>query len=111
MGVDLYTASQDIKDLVRKGIARLTKPKGRVYEVIPKGAKAAIEKPPELLALEPILRQKGFLKNEDIREVLGLSTSQARRLARRLVDLGFLTPQGEKRGRRYVAGPRLIDAS
>jgi len=111
VGIDLYTASRDIKDLIRKGIARLTKPKGRVYEAIPGGTKAAVEKPPELVALQPILRQKGFLKNEDIRQVLGLSISQARRLAKRLVDLGFLTPEGEKRGRRYVAGSRLIDAS
>ena len=111
VGVDLYTASRDIKDLIRKGIVRLIKPRGRVYEVVTEEGRFPPEMPPELQALEPILREKGYVKNEDIRRVLGLSISQARRLAKKLVDLGFLTPEGEKRGRRYVPGPRLIDAS
>ena len=107
--VDIYTASRDIKDLVRKGIVRLTKPRGRVYEVITEETTVTIEKPPELKALEPILKQKGYIKNSDIRETLNLSVSQARRLAQRLVNLGFLTPKGEKKGRKYVPGPRFID--
>ncbi|MDQ7029465.1 MAG: putative DNA binding domain-containing protein [Ardenticatenia bacterium] len=42
---------------------------------------------------------------------LNLTVSQARRLAQKLVTLGFLTPEGEKRGRKYVPGPRFIDQS
>lgn len=110
-GVDIYTASRDIKDLIRKGIVRLTKPKGRVYEVVTKPEKAATEIPPEFTALQPILEQKGFVKNSDIQRVLGVSPVQARLIARRLVWGGWLEPLGEKRGRRYVVGKQVIKLS
>jgi len=70
-----------------------------------------VEFPPELVALEPILRQKGYIKNKDIRKILNLSIPQAKRVALKLVNLGFLTPKGEKRGRKYVPGPKLINHS
>ncbi|MCS6806263.1 MAG: putative DNA binding domain-containing protein, partial [Blastocatellia bacterium] len=73
VGADIYTAARDIKDLIRRGVARLTKPKGRVYEVTAEPSKPPIEKPPEFVALEPILLEKGFVKNEDIRRALGVS--------------------------------------
>jgi len=111
VGVDIYTASRDIKDLIRKGIVKLRKPRGRIYEVMTEKSTGLPEKPPEMEVLEPILGEKGYIKNSDIREALQLSVSQARRLAQKMVMLGFLTPQGEKRGRKYVPGPRLIDRS
>lgn len=63
--------------LLRRGIVRLTKPRGRIYEVIAEPSEAPMEKPPELVALEPILQQKGFIKNQNIRQALGVSISQA----------------------------------
>jgi len=111
VGVDIYAASKDIKDLMRKGIVRLTKKGGRIYEVIAEGKEMKVEFPPELVALEPILRQKGYIKNKDIRKILNLSIPQAKRVALKLVNLGFLTPKGEKRGRKYVPGPKLINHS
>jgi len=101
VGVDIYTAARDIKDLIRRGIARLTKPKGRVYQVRTSPGPLPAEKPPELTALEPILHEKGFVKNEDIRSALGVTPRQANRVATRLVELGWLTVEGEKRGRAY----------
>jgi len=59
VGVDLYTTSRDIKDLIRRRIVRLTQPRGRVYEIIPEPQKATVEKPAELEGLEPILKEKG----------------------------------------------------
>jgi ATP-dependent DNA helicase RecG len=109
VGVDIYTASRDIKDLIRKGIVRLTKPKGRVYEVIAESEKVVVEKPPEFASIEPILREKGFVKNEDIRKALNVSTWQANWILRKLVSLGWLEPEGEKRGRRYRPGRRVIE--
>lgn len=88
--------------LLRRGIVRLTKPRGRIYEVIPEPSRQTVEKPPELVALEPILHQKGFIKNEDIRQVLGVNDVKARKVAHKLVTLGWLAPKGEKRGRYYV---------
>jgi ATP-dependent DNA helicase RecG len=103
VGVDIYTASRDIKDLIRRGIVRLTRPRGRVYELVPEPEKAPREKPPELLALEPILREKGYVKNEDIQRVFAVSRMQALRLLNRLTDQGFLRKEGKGRGARYVA--------
>ncbi|GIV15260.1 MAG: ATP-dependent DNA helicase RecG [Armatimonadota bacterium] len=111
VGVDIYTASRDIRDLMHKGLVRLTKPKGRIYELIAEPSREPGEKPPELIALETILRDKGFIKNEDIRRELGVSISQANWIARKLVHSGWLEPQGSKRGRRYVIARRVIERS
>ncbi|GIV55100.1 MAG: hypothetical protein KatS3mg039_1618 [Candidatus Kapaibacterium sp.] len=102
VGVDIYTASRDIKDLMRRNLVRLPRPRGRVYEIITEPEKVPRQKPPELLALEPILREKGFIKNEDVRQVLGVNDIKARKVVQKLVALGWLMPKGEKRGRHYV---------
>ncbi len=102
VGVDIYTASRDIKGLIRKGIVRLPKKGGRVYELCPPEEEVAPEKPPEYAALEPILERQGYLKNRDIRLALGVSAQQADRIARRLEELGWLRREGEKRGTRYL---------
>jgi ATP-dependent DNA helicase RecG len=103
VGVDIYAASRDIKDLIRKGIVRLIKKGGRAYEVVTEQQVWTRESPPEYAALEPTLKRKGFVKNEDIRRILGISTVKANRIARNLVALGWLLPEGQARGRRYVA--------
>jgi len=99
VGIDIYTASRDIKDLIRKGVVRLLKPKGRVYEVLTEVS--YVEKPPELIRLEPILKEKGFITNGDVRRVFGLSRLQAYRLLKRLVEYGFLKLIGKGRSSRY----------
>jgi ATP-dependent DNA helicase RecG len=101
VGADIYTASRDIKDLIRRGLVRLIKPRGRVYEVLSETAGVAVEIPPEFGTLRPILRQQGFLKNEDVRRVLGLSRLQAYRLLHRFVELGLLQLVGRGRRARY----------
>jgi len=102
VGIGVYEASQDIKDLIRKGLARLKRKGGRVYEVLPLPSAGATPKPEEYAALEHVLRKKGYVKNADIREQLKITRRQALHVARHLVDLGWLTPVGERRGRRYV---------
>ncbi len=108
VGVDLYTASRDIKDLIRKRIVRLTKPKGRIYEVPvdlePRGEPAV---PQEFIAVLPVLRQQGFLRNEDVRRVLGASRAKALRLMRRWVDLELLVPVGKNRSAHYEPGRKM----
>jgi ATP-dependent DNA helicase RecG len=111
VGADLYTASRDIRDLMRRGIVRLTKPKGRVYEVIAEPEKAVAEIPSGLAKLRPVLEEKGFVKNSDIQKALGVSPVQAQLIARRLVLKDWLEPIGEKRGRRYVPSARIIKPS
>jgi len=99
--IGVYEAFQDIQELRRKGIVRLIRPKGRVYEVVEE-AHPPVEKPPEFVALEPILQEQGFVKNEDICRVLNVQPWQARKVALDLVRMGWLISQGEKRGRRYL---------
>lgn len=101
-GLDLYMASQDIKDLIRKGVVRLRNKGGRVYELVTPGEVSHVEIPEELARLAPMLRAQRYLKNQDIRQALEVSESVARRVANRLVALGWLRPEGDKRGRRYL---------
>jgi ATP-dependent DNA helicase RecG len=99
-GIGVYEASQQIKDLMRKGIVRLPRKRGRVYTVLAEPERAT--KPREYTVLEPILAEKGYVTNRDIREALGVSAQQARRIAAQLQFSGWLQAEGDKRGRRYL---------
>ncbi len=88
-------------DLRRKGIAQPLKKGGRVYRVIPRSEKGPGELPGELKKLLPTMQRKGYLKNEDVRKILGITVAQAYRLLRRLTESGFLSYKGTKRGRCY----------
>ncbi|MFQ6016262.1 MAG: helix-turn-helix domain-containing protein [Anaerolineae bacterium] len=102
VGVDIYTASRDIKDLIRKGVARLQKKGGRIYKLVEPGEKESLAFPPEYQALETRLARKGWITNTDIREVLGVSRPEATRIAASLVKMGLLRKEGERRWTRYV---------
>lgn len=104
VGVDIYTASRGIKELIRKGLVKLPRKGGRVYELMASPAiESFAERPPEYIALEPMLKERGYVKNEDIRKALGVSQFSANRIALGLVSTGWLKPEGSKRGRRYVS--------
>lgn len=104
VGVDIYVASRDIKDLIRKGVARRTKKGGRVYQIVEPSAPLPLIIPEEFERIKPILHQKGYVRNKDVREVFGISRLQALRLLQRLVALGFLRLEGKGRGARYMPG-------
>jgi ATP-dependent DNA helicase RecG len=103
VGVDIYQASLDIKELIGKGLVKLPRKGGRIYELLPVVSGATAEKPPGYVALEAVLRENGFIKNEDIRKVLGVSRFSAHRIARRFITEGWLKSEGSKRGRRYIS--------
>lgn len=100
--VDIYTASRDIKDLIRKGVARLQKKGGRVYRVVEPSVPPPTLLVEEFLKIEPVLQQKGFVQNRDVRELLGVSRLQAWRTLQRLVTLGLLRLERKGRSARYV---------
>jgi len=110
VGIDIYAASKDIKDLIRRGIARSLKKGGRVYEVVSPERPRVVELPDEVEKLKPRLEQKGYLKNQDVREILGLTMPRANRVLRRLTETGWLRAEGEKRGRRYYLGRDIEQA-
>ena len=99
--LDVYAAQRDIRDLIRKGLVQLPQKGGRVFQ-ISTANRPPREPPEQYVALEPILRVQGYVRNRDVREALGISLSQATRVTKRLVDLGWLRPEGEDRARRYV---------
>jgi len=103
LSTDIYTASRDIKELIRKRLVKLPKKGGRVYELRPSPlTEDSLEKPPEYTAMETVLKEKGYIKNEDIRKALGVSRRQAIRVAGKLVTLGWLKPEGSRRGHHYL---------
>ena len=99
--LDIYAASNSIKDLIRKGIARSASKGSRVYEVL-EPIQQKPEMPEELVSLLPLLRKKREITNEDIRRSLDVSRSTAKRLAAELCASGWLKRQGKKRWARYV---------
>jgi ATP-dependent DNA helicase RecG len=102
MKADLYTASREIKELVRKGIVKLPRKGGRTYEIQPESfAEQEIPEPPEYTALKAILKENGYLRNIDIRNALKVPAGSAKRIAHRLVLAGWLNPQGKNRARKY----------
>lgn len=100
-GLDKYTASRDIHDLVRRGVVRLERPRGREYLINLPAEPPPPAEPEELRQLKPLLEEQGYIKNEDIRKALRVSVDKATQIARRLVQGGWLEAKGEKRGRRY----------
>ena len=105
VGIDIYTASKDIKELIRKGIVRLPQLGGRVYEVSELSTGVGREKPAAYMAIEALLAEKGFIKSTDIQEVMGVSRRQAIRIANSLIEQGWLIPEGEGPQRQYHPSP------
>ena len=110
VGIDLYTASRDIKDLIRKGIARLTKKGGRIYEILQRpGMEAPSEAISDLKRLAPLFAKKEEIANRDVREAFGLSRKEALKVLQRLVEYQLLERSGSRRGTRYHLTPRGYD--
>jgi ATP-dependent DNA helicase RecG len=99
--IDLYGASRDIKDLIRKGVVRMPKRGGRLYEITPSPAEQVVESPEEYKVLEPALARDGFVTNSSIRQALSVERRKATRVAEDLVESGWLRAEGKRRGTRY----------
>lgn len=104
-GLDLYGASNSIKDLIRKSIVHALEKGGRIYEV-PDAPQMEVGMPDEMEQLLPLLQAKASISNEDIRGALGVSRASATRVANELVRTDWLERQGTGRWTRY----RRIDA-
>jgi ATP-dependent DNA helicase RecG len=102
--MDLYQASKDLKDLVKKGVLALPKKGGRVYMILEEPVPLLQNEKKILQTLSPIFnvfKQKDFLTNTDIRKAMKVGRIQASRIARELVELGWLIREGHGRGARY----------
>jgi len=100
--LDIYAASRDIKDLIRKGVVQTVKKGGRVYMLSPEQPVV----PKEFKGLLPELSKRGELSNQDLRDIWRVDRQAALRGAKRLVEGGWLVPEGTGKGRRYKPGPK-----
>lgn len=106
-GLDLYGASNSIKELIRRGIVRPISRGSRIYEVL-EPLKAGSDVPEDLAKLLPTLQKKHEISNEDIRENLGITRLAAARLASELCQAGWLERIGGGRGTRYRRAVRHV---
>lgn len=104
--IDIYAASQDIKELIRKGAVQLEKKGGRVYQLVQPGDVAEAAPPADFRELANELTAKGHLSNKDFRRMWGGDRQFVLRRVRLLLESGWLTARGVGRGRHYVAGPK-----
>jgi len=111
VGIDLYTASRDIRDLIAKGIVQLTKKGGRVYRVNPRPGVVARSIPDELRECISHLPEEGYLTNSTLRRILGINRVKATRLLRDWVVSGFLRRSGKGRWVRYYLMPAYESVS
>jgi len=108
-GVDIYQASRDLKNLVKKGILALPKKGGRVYKILKEPVPLTKSEQQILNTLAPIfekVKEKGFITNSDIQRTLKVSRVQASRIARDLVEWGLLVREGGGRGAHYKRAPK-----
>ena len=110
VGVDLYTASRDIKDLIRKGIVQLTKKGGRVYRLFPQTEAFTQPIPDEWQRCIAHLPEEGYLTNSTVRQILGVNRVKATRLLHEWTTLGLLTKSGERRWTRYYVTPIVYES-
>ncbi|MBW1935300.1 MAG: putative DNA binding domain-containing protein [Deltaproteobacteria bacterium] len=101
-GVDIYSASRDIKDMIRKGCLVHPQKGGRVYNIIYPERRKKIEFPKKYRLIKKILDEKGFITNKDIQSTIKVPRFKAVRIASELVDLGLLEPTGKGRGAKYI---------
>jgi ATP-dependent DNA helicase RecG len=102
-GLDIYAASNSIKDMIRKGVVRSTEKGSRIYKIEELTARQQTV-PDELKRLLPTLQQQGSVQNKDVCLALSVKPKTATRLLDRLVMEGWLARMGERRGTRYVLG-------
>jgi ATP-dependent DNA helicase RecG len=105
VGTDIYGASRDIKDLIRRDCVASDKKGGRVYRVLEPPSPVAV--PEGLLQLVDALKTRGFVRNADVRQALGVSRKLALELLATWVDGHWLTGEGERKATKYLPGPML----
>lgn len=99
-GLDIYGASNSIKEMVRSGIVRPVSKGSRVYEIL-EPLRARKDIPDELARLLPLLEKKREIANEDVRTTLGISRLAAARLLSQLCKEKWLEKVGGGRWTRY----------
>jgi hypothetical protein len=104
--LDIYGASNSIKDLIRKGAVRSPSKGSRIYEIAE--FDASLEQLPEELGrLVRELGQGEVITNQQVRSVLGVNRITAARYLRHWAETGWLRLVGKGRGSRYEPSSQL----
>ena len=98
--IDIYTASRDIKDLIRKSVVQAEKKGGRIYIL----SSGQLVIPEDFKSLQPELSRSGALSNQALRNIWRVDRQTALRRAKRLMDMEWLVAEGLGKGRRYKPG-------
>lgn len=108
-GVDRDQAYREIQEMVEMGLLVPPEKAGRGarYYLVPGVLEARRWLEQRVRALGSFFRGREFLKNADYRALFEVPRYRALNELQRLVDDGYLTREGEKRGARYRPGPRL----
>jgi ATP-dependent DNA helicase RecG len=101
VGLDIYGASNSIRDLVRKHLVRPTRRGSRVYELVQAGDASEQGLPQDLARILESVEYARAISNEDVQRVLGVSRPTATRYLREWSSLGHLIPSGKGAGRHY----------
>jgi len=104
---EMYGASNAIKDMIRKGVARSTGKGSRIYQV-QEPLQAQPDMPADLVRLLPVIRRNGRLANADVVKTLGVSRPTATRLLSEWLASQWLCREGQRRWATYYPGDRLL---
>lgn len=88
--------------MLRKGCMVHPEKGGRIYHIVYPEEGRKVEFPGEYRKIEEMLAERGYVTNQDIREILKVQRFTATRIAKKLIDLGLLVVQGKGRGAKYI---------
>ena len=107
-GVDRDQSYRELQQLVELGLLATTgQGKGMRYHVVRAGAARAAATDP-LDALKLRMREAGFITNADYRAAFGGNRDSARGVLQAWVQDGRLVMAGERKGTRYLPGPKWL---
>lgn len=112
-GVDRDAAYRAIQEMVAGGLVMSPDSAGRgaTYKVNPDLVAARNFLAARIPELVRHVRSHGHITNTEYRNLFGVNRDIAFRELKRLVQDGFLQPEGHRRGARYVVGPALPERS
>jgi ATP-dependent DNA helicase RecG len=112
-GVDRDAAYRTIQEMIAGGLVMSPDSAGRgaTYKVNPDLVAARDFLAARIPGLVRHVRLHGHITNAEYRNLFGVNRDIAFRELKRLVQNGFLQPEGQRRGARYVVGPALPERS
>ena len=103
--LDREASRETLQDLVTRGLLEVVgRGRGTRYRLseLALEARTTATLGEQLMAVLNHARRSGVVVNAEVRGLLGVGPAEARTILEALVVRGFLQPEGERRGRRYL---------